>query len=122
VNIREGSPTVRPAMPLIMQAGSIPRGDAIAENTADVSNTCAPVAEVSQELAKPACKPRAPYKPNQVKRDIRSLERFIAGAALLALKTLDQPNVHPVLVSMAASDLAAFRDAYAKHAAPHGPD
>jgi hypothetical protein len=119
-----------------MQAGSIPRGDAIAENTADVSNTCAPVAEVSQELAKPACKPRAPYKPNQVKRDIRSLERFIAGAghawpadlcvaagyALLALKTLDQPNVHPVLVSMAASDLAAFRDAYAKHAAPHGPD
>lgn len=75
-------------------------------------------------------------QPNQVKRDIRALERWLGEAgpswprdvydlgrrALLALKTLDQPDVPDVMVRLAANDLAAFTEAYAKHAAPHDPD
>jgi hypothetical protein len=73
---------------------------------------------------------------NQPKRDIRSFERFFAGAsdawpaeivslgatALLALKTLDQPHVAEPLVRAAAIDLSAFKDAYEKHAAQHRSD
>jgi hypothetical protein len=64
---------VSQAMPLIVGRKSIPRGDAIAENCADVIQILADCRRrFAKELAKPACKPRAPYKPNQVKRDIRN--------------------------------------------------
>lgn len=70
-------------------------------------------------------------EPNQVKRDIRALERWLDEAgpswpqdvfdlgrrALLALKTLDQPDVPEVMVRMAATDLANFTAAYAAHVA-----
>jgi hypothetical protein len=73
-------------------------------------------------------------EPNQIKRDIRSMERWLeeSGAtwpqsvfdlgrrALLALKTLDQPDVPDVMVKEAAKDLANFTAAYAAHVASKG--
>ncbi len=68
---------------------------------------------------------------NQAKRDARAFERWFAEAsptwpddlkrlgtvAMLALKTLDQPNPAEILVREAAKDLAAFNEAYAAHMA-----
>lgn len=73
-------------------------------------------------------------QPNQIKRDIRSLERWLAEAdatwpqelrdkghrALLAIKTLDQPDVPEVMVRMAAEDMANFTTAYAAFVARQG--
>lgn len=68
-------------------------------------------------------------EPNQVKRDIRALERWLDEAgpswprdiydlgrrALLAMKMLDQPDVPDIITREAAKDLANFTAAYAAH-------
>lgn len=73
-------------------------------------------------------------EPNQAKRDVRAFERWFnesasgwptdlcikASRALLALKTLDQPDVPDVMVREAAKDLADFNTAHAAFVARQG--